>query len=186
RPVTIGAPEGCFLNPRRPAGGGPRAVFCSRIFEVVLGALAPALPERVTAANSHFCNATFGATDRRTGRRWVGYELVHGGWGARATKDGCEAMSSPYNAANIPIEAVELNQPVIYERFELIPDSAGAGKYRGGLGLGRAVRILGEGTRSTNLSDRHRSPPFGRLGGKPGAWGRTVSTPATPPARGVG
>jgi N-methylhydantoinase B len=182
RPVTIRAPEGCFLNPRRPAGGGPRAVICSRVFEVILGALAPAVPERVTAANSHFCNATFGATDRRTGRRWVGYELVHGGWGARATKDGCEAMSSPYNAANIPIEAVELNQPVIYERFELIPDSGGAGKYRGGLGVRRDVRILGDAIKFTNLSERHRFPPFGLFGGQPGALGRTVINPDTPKA----
>ena len=186
RPVTIAAPEGCFLNPRRPAGGGPRAVFCSRVFEVLLGALAAVVPERVTAANSHFCNATFGATDRGTGRRWVGYELVHGGWGARATKDGCEAMSSPYNAANIPIEAVELNQPVVYERFELIPDSGGAGKYRGGLGVRRDVRILGDAIKFTNLSERHRFPPFGLFGGKPGALGRTVINPDTPSAREVG
>ena len=186
RPVTIRAPEGCFLNPRRPAGGGPRAVICSRVFEVILGALAPAVPERVTAANSHFCNATFGATDRRTGRRWVGYELVHGGWGARATKDGCEAMSSPYNAANIPIEAVELNQPVIYERFELLPDSGGAGKFRGGLGVRRDVRILGDAIKFTNLSERHRFRPFGLFDGRPGALGRTVINPGTPSEHEVG
>jgi N-methylhydantoinase B len=186
RPIHITAPEGCFLNPRRPAGGGPRAAICTRIFEVVLGALAPALADAVTAANSHFCNATFGATDRRSGRRWVGYELIHGGTGARAGKDGCEAMSSPYNAANIPIEAVEASQPVIVERFGFITDSGGAGCRRGGCGVRRDVRILGDAIRFTNLSERHRFQPFGLFGGLPGALGRTVVNPDTPGAYEIG
>ena len=179
RAVEFRAPEGCFLNPRRPAGGGPRAAICSRIFEVILGALAPALPAAVTAANSHFCNATFGAYDPARRRRFVGYELIHGGIGARAGKDGAEAMSSPYNAANIPVEAVEATTPVIVERFELIPDSGGAGKHRGGLGIRRDVRILGESIKFTNLSERHRFPPFGLFGGRPGQLGRTVINPGS-------
>jgi N-methylhydantoinase B len=180
RPIEIVAPEGCFLNPRPPAGGGPRAAICTRIFEVVLGALAPALPDQVAAANSHFCNATFGAWDPVRRRRFVGYELVHGGTGARAGSDGCEAMSSPYNAANIPVEAVEAATPVIVERFELIPGSGGRGRHRGGLGVRRDVRILGESIRFTNLSERHRFRPFGLAGGEPGQLGRTVVNPGTP------
>ncbi len=179
RPIEIRAPEGCFLNPRPPAGGGPRAAICTRIFDVVLGAMAPALPEAVTAANSHFCNATFGAWDPVRRRRFVGYELIHGGTGARAGRDGCEAMSSPYNAANIPVEAVEAATPVIVERFELIPDSGGRGRRRGGLGVRRDVRILGESIRFTNLSERHRFRPFGVMGGEPGRLGRTVVNPGT-------
>jgi N-methylhydantoinase B len=186
RPIRITAPEGCFLNPRRPAGGGPRAAICSRVFEVVLGALAPALPEAVTAANSHFCNATFGAVDPRSGRRFVGYELIHGGTGARATRDGCDGMSSPYNAANIPVEAVEQSTPVIVERFEYLTDSGGAGRHRGGLGIRRDVRILGEQIKFTNLSERHRFPPFGLFGGRPGALGRTVVNPDTEGAYEIG
>jgi N-methylhydantoinase B len=186
RPIEILAPEGCFLNPKRPAGGGPRAAICSRVFEVVLGALAPVLPEAVTAASSHFCNATFGAVDRETGRRWVGYELVHGGTGARAAKDGCEAMSSPYNAANIPVEAVEATQPVVVERFGFIPDSGGAGRHRGACAVRRDVRILGDSIRFTNLSERSRFAPFGLFGGRPGALGRTVVNPDTPDAYEIG
>src|SRR5207245_6907028 len=60
RPITVKAPEGSFLNPRPPAGGGPRGISCHRTFEAVLGALAPALPDRVTAAASHMANPTFG------------------------------------------------------------------------------------------------------------------------------
>jgi len=186
RPIEIVAPEGCFLNPRPPAGGGPRAAICTRIFEVVLGALAPALPDAVTAANSHFCNATFGAWDPVRQRRFVGYELIHGGTGGRAARDGCEAMSSPYNAANIPVEAVEAATPVIVERFELIPGSGGRGRFRGGLGVRRDVRILGEDIRFTNLSERHRFRPFGVRGGEPGRLGRTVVNPGTPEEREIG
>jgi N-methylhydantoinase B len=180
RPIEITAPEGCFLNPRPPAGGGPRAAICTRIFEVVIGALAAGLPEAVTAANSHFCNATFGAWDPLRRRRFVGYELVHGGTGARAHNDGCEAMSSPYNAANIPVEAVETATPVIVERFEFIADSGGRGRHRGGLGIRRDVRILGENIKFTKLSERRRFRPFGILGGEPGALGRTVINPGSP------
>jgi N-methylhydantoinase B len=186
RPIEITAPDGCFLNPRPPAGGGPRAAICTRIFDVVLGALAPALPDAVTAANSHFCNATFGAWDPLRRRRFVGYELIHGGTGARAGRDGCEAMSSPYNAANIPVEAVEAATPVIVERFELIPDSGGRGRHRGGLGVRRDVRILGESIKFTNLSERHRFRPFGVIGGEPGQLGRTVLNPGTPDEREIG
>jgi N-methylhydantoinase B len=180
RPIEISAPEGCFLNPRPPAGGGPRAAICTRIFEVILGALGAAVPDLVTAANSHFCNATFGAWDPVRKRRFVGYELIHGGTGARAARDGCEAMSSPYNAANIPIEAVEAATPVIVERFEFIPDSGGRGRHRGGLGIRRDVRILAENVKLTNLSERRRFRPFGVLGGEPGALGRTVINPGAP------
>jgi N-methylhydantoinase B len=113
-------------------------------------------------------------------RRFVGYELIHGGTGARAARDGCEAMSSPYNAANIPIEAVEAATPVIVERFEFIPDSGGRGRHRGGLGVRRDVRILAENVKLTNLSERRRFRPFGVLGGEPGALGRTVINPGAP------
>lgn len=180
RPVTVRAPEGSFVNPRRPAGGGPRAVCCHRIFEVVIGALSQALPEEVQAACSHMANPTYGGIDRRTGQRFVGYELVFGGTGARAHRDGCEAMSSPFNASNIPVESIEVDQPVIIERFEFVPDSGGAGKYRGGNGLRRDAKILADSVRFTNLSDRNVVPPYGLFGGEPGALGSTIINPGTP------
>src|SRR5438093_5876474 len=177
RPVTVTAPEGCFLNPRPPAGGGPRAIICYRTFEAVLGALAAALPERVAAAASHFANPTFGGWDRARQRRFVAYELVLSGTGARATKDGCEAMSYAFNASNIPVEAQEANQPLVVERFELIRDSAGAGKFRGGCGIRRDMRFLADDGKLTNLSDRQKFPPYGLFGGKPGILARTLINP---------
>jgi len=177
RPITVKAPEGSFLNPRPPAGGGPRAIICYRTFESVLGALAPALPERVTAAASHMANPTFGGWDRARKRRFVAYELVLSGTGARAAKDGCEAMSWAFNASNIPVEAQEANQPMLVERFELIRDSAGAGKFRGGCGIRRDLRLLADEGKLTNLSDRQKFAPYGLGGGKSGKVGRTVLNP---------
>jgi N-methylhydantoinase B len=177
RPVTVTAPEGSFLNPRPPAGGGPRAIICYRTFEAVLGALAPALPERVAAAASHFANPTFGGWDRARNRRFVAYELVLSGTGGRAGRDGCEGMSWAFNASNIPVEAQEASQPIVIERFGFIADSAGAGKFRGGCGVRRDMRFLADEGKLTNLSERQRFAPYGVFGGKPGRLARTVINP---------
>jgi N-methylhydantoinase B len=185
RPVRIEAPEGSFLNPRPPAGGGPRAVFCYRLFDAVIGALAPALPDRVTAAGSHFANPTFGGFDPRRNRRTVVYELVLSGTAARPDRDGCEAMSMAFNASNIPVEAQEANQPALIERFELIRDSAGAGRYRGGTGIRRDLRLLMERGQLTNNTERHRFAPWGLFGGQPGQPGVTLINPGTPTERRV-
>jgi N-methylhydantoinase B len=177
RPITVTAPEGSFLNPRPPAGGGPRAIICYRTFESVIGALAQAVPARVAAAASHMANPTFGGWDRAKRRRFVAYELVLSGTGARATRDGCEAMSWAFNASNIPVEAQEANQPIVVERFELVRDSAGAGTFRGGCGIRRDMRFLADEGKLTNLSDRQKFPPYGLFEGRPGALGRTVINP---------
>jgi N-methylhydantoinase B len=131
----------------------------------------------VAAASSHFANPTFGGWDRRGSRRFVAYELVLSGTGARATKDGCEAMAMAFNAANIPVEAQEATQPIVIERFELIPDSAGAGKFRGGCGLRRDMRFLADEGKLTNLSERQRFAPYGLFGGRTGTLARTVINP---------
>jgi N-methylhydantoinase B len=173
----VTAPEGSFLNPRPPAGGGPRAIICYRTFEAVLGALARALPERVAAAASHFANPTFGGWDRARKRRFVAYELVLSGTGGRARRDGCEGMSWAFNASNIPVEAQEAAQPIVIERFGFIPDSAGAGRFRGGCGIRRDMRFLADEGKLTNLSERQRFAPYGVFGGKPGRLARTVINP---------
>jgi N-methylhydantoinase B len=177
RPITVSAPEGSFLNPRPPAGGGPRALICYRLFEAVLGALAAAVPGRVAAAASHMANPTFGGWDRALGRRFVAYELVLSGTGARADLDGCEGMSWAFNAANIPVEAQEARHPIVVERFELIRDSGGPGRFRGGSGIRRDLRFLADDGKLTNLTDRQRVPPWGLFGGQAGTLGRTVINP---------
>jgi N-methylhydantoinase B len=162
-------------------GGGTGAFTLTlsplRTFEAVVGALARAVPGRVAAAASHMANPTFGGWDRAKKRRFVAYELVLSGTGARATKDGCEAMSWAFNASNIPVEAQEANQPIVVERFELIRDSAGPGQFRGGCGIRRDLRFLADEGKLTNLSDRQRFPPYGLFGGQAGALGRSVINP---------
>ncbi|MBI2154386.1 MAG: hydantoinase B/oxoprolinase family protein [Candidatus Rokubacteria bacterium] len=177
RPISIEAPVGSFLNPRPPAGGGPRAIICYRTFEAVIGALAPALPERVLAASSHFANPTFGGFDPKRNRRFVAYELILSGTGAREGKDGCEALASAFNASNIPVEAQEANHPIIVERFEFIRDSSGPGRFRGGSGVRRDMKFLAKEGKLTNLAERQRFAPYGLFGGKPGKRGRTVINP---------
>src|SRR5437016_8029421 len=109
RPITVTAPEGSFLNPRPPAGGGPRAIICYRTFESVIGALPRAVPDRVAAAASHMANPTFGGSDRAPRRRFVAYELVLSGTGARPTRERFEPMAWGFNAPNMPAAAEKAN-----------------------------------------------------------------------------
>jgi N-methylhydantoinase B len=179
-------PRGTFLNPNPPAGGGPRAVICHRIFELIIGALSTAVPERVQAACSHFSNPTWGGYDPAKDRRFVTYELLYGGTGARATKDGVDGMSSPFNSTNIPVEAIESKQPLIVEQFAYVPDSAGPGKFRGGVATRLDITVLGEGVVVSNLSERQKFPSYGLFGGGPGTLGITLVNPGRPDERVVG
>ena len=90
-----------------------------------------------------------------------------------------------FNASNIPVESQEANQPVLIERFELIRDSAGPGRYRGGTGIRRDLRFFLEGGRLTNNTERHRFGPWGLFGGQPGRPGVTLVNPGTPAERRV-
>ena len=144
-----------------------------------MGALAQAVPDRVIAANSHFFNPNIGIPSPRTGRLSIVWETIIGGIGARADADGVEAMASPWNGTNMPVELQEFLCPILVERVAFIPDSAGAGKFRGGSGLRKDMRMLNSGGALTNLGDRHVWPPYGLAGGKPGKLGRSLLNPGT-------
>ena len=143
-----------------PAPVSSRAHTSQRIIDVVLGALAQALPERaVAAANGANSMAVFAGTDRRTGRPFVYLETLGGGMGGRPMKDGKDGVQVGItNTSNLPVEAIELEYPLLVEEYSLIPDSGGAGTHRGGLGLRRVVRPLGQ---SVPVQRRRRalSPP---------------------------
>jgi N-methylhydantoinase B len=181
RAVNVVAREGSFFNPRFPAPSGGRAAIQIRIFEVINGALAQVLPERAHAAFSHWSNPNFGGVDDRTGRPFIMYDLMFGGYGARAYKDGAEALSPVVNCANIPVEVHETYNPVIIRRLELIADSGGAGRYRGGCGLRKDIELCASEAVMTLLGDRHRYPPYGLNGGKPGRLAETLLNPDTKP-----
>jgi N-methylhydantoinase B len=177
RPVKVVAPEGSFFNPKFPAPVGGRAIINQRIYEVVNGALSQAIPDKVITAGSSWGNPNFGGFNPRTGTNFVSYEIAVGGFGARSNKDGCEAMVSAFNISNLPTEIFETKVPLFMERFEILQDSAGPGKYRGGCGIRRDVRILEDDIHFSNLTDRHHFPGFGLFDGKPGTKGMTVLNP---------
>jgi N-methylhydantoinase B len=174
RPIRTIARSRSFFNPEYPAPSGGRANIQVRIFDSINGALAKALPERAMGAFSHWANPIFGGVHDETGRPWVMYDLIFGGYGGRADKDGAEALCPVANAANLPIEGHEANNPILFHRFELIPDSGGPGKHRGGCGIRKDVEILSGGATVSLLSDRHRFQPYGLFGGEPGRLGQTV------------
>ncbi|NQU15020.1 MAG: hydantoinase B/oxoprolinase family protein [Desulfobacteraceae bacterium] len=179
RPIKVVAPEGSFFNPRFPTAVGGRAIVNQRLFEVVMGALSQAIPDKVITAASHWANPNFGGFNSRTGKHFVCYEIVVGGFGARSNKDGCEAMVSAFNISNIPVEVFETNYPLRIERFEIVQDSAGSGQYRGGCAIRRDVRVLENDIQFSNLTDRQRYPPFGLFGGKAGSTGITILNPGS-------
>jgi len=173
RPIRTVARKGSFFNPEYPAASGGRASIQVRIFDAINGALSAALPRRAMGAFSHWANPIFGGVDD-SGRPWVMYDLIFGGYGGRCDKDGAEALCPVFNAANLPIEAHEAANPILFRRFELIPDSGGAGQHRGGCGIAKDVEILCAAATVSLLSDRHRFAPYGLFGGEPGRCGETV------------
>lgn len=177
RPISVKAREGSFFNPRFPAPSGGRAAVQLRVFEVVNGAIAQALPERAMAAFSHWSNPNFGGTDDETGKPFVMYDLLFAGYGGQANKDGTEALAPVMNCANVPVEVHETQAPILIRQISFIPDSGGAGKYRGGCGVRKDVEIRNSTALVTLLGDRHRFHPYGIFGGKEGTLGETVLNP---------
>jgi N-methylhydantoinase B len=179
RPITITAPEGLCVNARSPAPVANRMAVGHRIVNTVMGAFATALPERVPAAYYGVSYVYAFNAFKEDGSRSVYFDLECGGWGAHPDVDGANGFSCGFhNIANAPMELVENDYPVTFQRYGLVPDSGGAGRTRGGLGLERAFRVdAPEGTFTCNF-DRFRTPPYGLSGGEPGALGRMTLTRA--------
>lgn len=168
------AREGSFFNVTYPAPSGGRAAVQVRIFDAINGAMAQCAPDRAMGAFSHWSNPNIGGTDPATGKPWILYDLLLAGYGGFAGKDGTEALAPVMNCANIPLEIHETNTPMRALRLEFIPDSAGAGKFRGGAGLRKDWEVLAETARISLLGDRHKVSPYGLFGGQPGSKARTI------------
>jgi N-methylhydantoinase B len=170
RPIHVSAPKGSVLNAVTPAAVNSRLDSGQRVVDLVLGALAKAIPERVTAAHNGACvYADFSGIDPRTGRYYVYVETIGGGFGARATKDGLDGVHVHLtNTSNLPVEALETEYPLTIERYELVNDSGGAGRSRGGMGLHRRVRSEHDNCRTFIFGARTRTAPWGLHGGQPG------------------
>ena len=173
RSIEIRASKGLVVNAAFPAP----VVYANheishRVADMVMGALVSFLPRQVMACSQGTSAIlTLGGTDPRSGRHYVSYETVKGGYGARPNKDGINCIASGIsNTMNTPVEIMEMTFPVRIERYEVNPDSGGAGRYRGGCGARRVWRLLaGADAIGALCMERMTSPPFGLLGGTPGA-----------------
>jgi N-methylhydantoinase B len=173
-PIEVRAPKGSVVNVQAPAAVAAGNVETSqRIVDVLLKALARALPDRIPAASSGTMNnLTFGGIDPHSGEPFAYYETIAGGMGARPGADGLSGVHTHMtNSLNTPIEALESSYPVRVRRYSLRHGSGGAGRYRGGDGVIREIEFL-TGVRGSILSDRRVFPPYGLAGGKPGRTGR--------------
>jgi N-methylhydantoinase B len=187
RAIRVEAPEGSIVNARPPAPVAWRTQTCQRIADVVFGALAPALPARVMAATNGANSAwVFSGLDRR-GQYYVYLETIGGGSGARATKDGLDGVQVHItNTSNLPVECLEMEYPLLVEEYSLVQDSGGPGRFRGGLGLRRTIRVLGTQATFVGTLDRERFAPWGLFGGRAGGRGGLALNAGRPAPRGLG
>jgi N-methylhydantoinase B len=175
RPIRVIAPEGTIVNARPPAAvAGGNVETSQRIVDVLLRALAQAIPERIPAAASGTMNnLTIGGVDPRTGQPFAYYETIAGGMGARPTKPGVSAVHTHMtNSLNTPAEALEYTYPLRVRRYSLRPGSGGQGAHCGGDGIVREIEVLTD-CDVTLLADRRTRGPWGWAGGEPGAPGKT-------------
>jgi N-methylhydantoinase B len=182
RTIEVRAPKGSVVNAEFPSP----VVYANhemshRVADMVMGALVHFMPDQVMACSQGTSAIlTLGGVDPRDGRHYVSYETPKGGFGARPTKDGINVIASGIsNTMNTPVEVLEMAFPVRVERYEINPDSGGAGRYRGGCGARRVWRMLEKADATGALCmERMTSPPFGLCGGHAGA--AAVVTLTTP------
>jgi len=175
RPIQVIAPIGTIVNARPPAAvAGGNVETSQRIVDVLLRALAKAIPDRIPAASSGTMNnLTIGGIDTRTNTPFAYYETVAGGMGARPNASGLSGVHTHMtNSLNTPAEALEYAYPLRVRRYSYRSRSGGAGQYRGGDGLVREIELL-DNAQITLLADRRRLAPYGLAEGGPGATGTT-------------
>jgi N-methylhydantoinase B len=169
RCIEVKVPEASVLNPVLPGACAARALTGYRVFDTVLGALAQIVPERVPAAgeggNSVVCISGL----RENRKPFIIVDMICGAWGGRPDKDGLEAVTNAsQNLSNMPVEVMEAEHPVRVEEYAFVPDTCGAGRWRGGVGLRRSYRILAREALLQLRTDRVVFQPYGLAGGGPG------------------
>ena len=176
RPIRVIAPVGTVVNAKPPAAvAGGNVETSQRIVDVLLRALAEAIPERIPAAASGTMNnLTIGGIDPRTGEPFAYYETIAGGMGARFRKAGVSGVHTHMtNSLNTPAEALEHAYPLRVVSYGLRPKSGGAGRYRGGDGIVRQIEVLTD-AEVTLLAERRARGPYGLAGGSKGLTGKST------------
>ena len=176
--------DGSVVNPRFPAAVNTYMPTALTAAEAILRALAPFVPDKQIAGGSGSAALVLGGRDTQSNRAYVHYEIFSGGTGARSGKDGVSATAFHLsNCKTAPIEIIESEFPTRVERFEMLPDSGGAGEWRGGLGFARDYRILTDEVRFSMRTDKHTIEPFGGAGGLPGGKGACLVNPESNAAK---
>lgn len=172
--VQIEAPLGSVANAVFPASVAGRAHTCQRVIDVVMGALAPGLPDLVPAApNGANTMAVFSGTDPRSGEAYVYLETIGGGAGGRPGGPGKDGVQTGItNTSNLPVEAIETEYPLMVLEYGLVPNSGGAGKHPGGRGIRRVVKPVDHRCTFNGVGERFRRAPWGLQGGGDGSPGR--------------
>jgi N-methylhydantoinase B len=174
RPIQVIAPAGTIVNAPPPAAvAGGNVETSQRIVDVLLRALAQAIPDRIPAAASGTMNnLTIGGIDPRTGQPFTYYETIAGGMGARPGKPGVSGVHTHMtNSLNTPAEALEYAYPLRVRRYSLRKESGGSGKHHGGDGIVREIEVLTD-CEVTLLADRRERGPWGLAGGADGGRGK--------------
>jgi len=175
-PIEVIAPQGCVVNAQHPSPvAGGNVETSQRITDVLLGALAQALPDKVPAASQGTMNnVTIGGNDPVQKVPFAYYETIGGGMGALPNRNGLSAIHSHMtNTLNTPAEAMEYAYPLRVLRYEIRKNSSGDGKYHGGDGIIRDIQALTE-AQVTLLTERREQGPYGLNGGQPGVPGENV------------
>ena len=174
RLIDVRAPAGSVTNAQSPAGVAGGWEVSLRLCDLLFQAFAMPLPRSVAAGcKAMVCHAVFGGRDPRNGEDYVFIETLAGGHGGRFDSDGPDAVQTHHqNTQNTPIEEMEVFYPVRTLRYRLVPDSEGAGKFRGGLGVHRDYTFLDHQAVFTVLADRRVFPPRGLFGGGDGQTAR--------------
>ncbi|MGB6609138.1 MAG: hydantoinase B/oxoprolinase family protein [Acidobacteriaceae bacterium] len=176
RPLTLVTEPGSIVDARPPAPvAGGNVETSQRIVDVLLRALAQAIPDRIPAASAGtMSNLTIGGVDPRTGQPFTYYETTAGGMGARPGLDGIPGVQTHMtNSLNTPIEALEYAYPFRVRRYAYRTGSGGEGKFRGGDGLIREIELLAP-AQVTLLAERRKFRPWGLQGGEDGSAGRAT------------
>ena len=187
RAIHIKSRPGCILGCTEPAACAGRSDTAQRVADMIFGAMSEVVPHQVIAgSNSSITGVYFGGVSPDTGEYYVYMETFGGGSGARFNKDGLSCVQVHMsNTSNLPIESMEVEFPYMVERYELVTDSGGPGKYRGGLSMSKDIHVLGHDSEFTIKADRQKVPPYGLFGGKPGLPGLITIYPDTDEARTV-
>jgi N-methylhydantoinase B len=176
RPITVLTRKGTVVDAQFPAAvAGGNVETSQRIVDVILGALAQALPQRIPAASQGTMNnVTIGGIDPRKGMPFAYYETIGGGMGATGESDGESAVHSHMtNTLNTPIEALEYNYPFLVTEYSIRRGTGGKGLHKGGDGIVREIHLQSDGE-ITVLSERRRLAPYGLHGGESGTVGKNI------------